>query len=184
MAIGKNYTVKYHRAAGVPVLDELTIRPFDDSAHAEPHVVNPAAREFFGEQVIVDLPNPADNMLGLDNASLQTILDAAASVASQAARNTPTNIVQPTTLIQAPASQPIVGNTLVAEVGTWVGATSFTYAWSSNAVYVPEQTGPTYVVPIGDVGRAIACVITAHNEFGSTIAESSNSHVGLADVPS
>ena len=73
-----------------------------------------------------------------------------------------------------------VGETLTADPGTWAGYPEISYAWSSNAVYVPDANEPTYTIPIGDLGRSVWCVITARNAFGEVVVEAQDGQVVVA----
>jgi len=60
-------------------------------------------------------------------------------------------------------------------MGNWKGEPdSYSYAWHRDGV-VNNGSGPTYAVQPDDVGHSLACVVTATNELGSTVAPMSNS---------
>src|SRR5262252_155160 len=64
---------------------------------------------------------------------------------------------------------PISGDTLTANVGVWIGATSFTYLWkASGGAPVNSATSKTLVLAAGDVGKTITVDVTAHNSIGTT----------------
>ena len=54
-----------------------------------------------------------------------------------------------------------IGQTLTTTNGTWTGpARAFTRQWKSGGVDVGAG-GTTYVPVVGDIGKAITCVVTA-----------------------
>ena len=72
----------------------------------------------------------------------------------------------------------VVGSTLTASAGTWLGATSFAYQWQqcdangNNCSDVDGATGRAYTVRTADVGQELRVEVTASNRFGSTKATS------------
>jgi hypothetical protein len=67
-----------------------------------------------------------------------------------------------------------VGNTLTCTRGTWDnGVASYAYQWKSAAVNVGTSV-PTYAPVAGDVTKAITCVVSATNTFGTTVGPASN----------
>lgn len=84
-----------------------------------------------------------------------------------------------------------VGEELACTMGNWDGEPrTYDYRWLSQLVdpLVPGSgdtplevgTGDKYVVAEADVGRTIACTVTATNEYGSTRAPVSNGIVAVA----
>lgn len=66
-----------------------------------------------------------------------------------------------------------VGSTLTCTMGNWTGEpTSYSYQWQAGAARL--GTGDTYLVADTDVGREVACVVTAANACGSSAAPPSN----------
>src|SRR5262245_1287980 len=71
---------------------------------------------------------------------------------------------------------PKTGDVLTANVGGWVGASTYTYAWksgsSSGGPFTPISgaTGKTYTVVTGDLTKFIVVDVTAHNHIGTTVA--------------
>ena len=74
------------------------------------------------------------------------------------------------------------GATLHCTMGNWDGEpTGYTYAWHTGGV-ANGQTGAEHAVEPEDVGQDWACVVTATNKLGSTVAPMSNS-VTVAEAP-
>jgi signal peptidase I len=90
-----------------------------------------------------------------------------------AARGTPKNTARPTI-----SGQPVVGDTLTVNNGTWTGASTFSYQWlqcdanGNNCVEIAGATGKTYGVRSTDVGHELLAQVKAANRLGSTTAES------------
>lgn len=67
------------------------------------------------------------------------------------------------------------GATLHCTMGNWDGVpTAYDYAWHTAGV-ANGQTGADHAVTEDDVGQDWACVVTATNQLGSTVAPMSNS---------
>jgi hypothetical protein len=67
-----------------------------------------------------------------------------------------------------------VGNTLRCTTGNWTGEpTEYSYAWQSDGEPI-SATSANYIIPLGDVGHTLTCVVTATNAGGSTAAPPSN----------
>lgn len=74
------------------------------------------------------------------------------------------------------------GAILHCTMGNWDGEpTGYTYAWHTDGV-ANGQTGAEHAVTEDDVGQDWACVVTATNKLGSTVAPMSNS-VTVAEAP-
>jgi hypothetical protein len=59
------------------------------------------------------------------------------------------------------------GGTLTCSAGAWTDATlGFTRRWLVDGSPVAGATAPTYVVQAGDVGKQVACEVTARNGTG------------------
>jgi hypothetical protein len=90
----------------------------------------------------------------------------------------PTNVLLPTItgMSGTPAGTPHAGDILTANIGAWVGPTSYTYAWQSGTTgtFTPivGQTSKTYTVVSGDTGKAFEVIVTGVNSKGSTPATS------------
>jgi hypothetical protein len=90
-----------------------------------------------------------------------------------APRGAPKNTAHPTI-----TGTPVVGNTLTAENGTWIGAVTFSYQWQlcdvngNNCADIAGATGKTYGVRSTDTGHEILVQVKASNRFGSTTASS------------
>ena len=69
------------------------------------------------------------------------------------------------------------GSVLSCTMGNWTGSpTSYAYQWKSGGVNVGTNAA-TYTTVVGDVGKAVGCVVTATNAQGSTAAPLSNTIV-------
>jgi hypothetical protein len=67
-----------------------------------------------------------------------------------------------------------VGALLSCTMGNWSGEpTSYTYAWCNDGV-ANGAIDATYTVVPDDSGHSLACVVTATNALGSTVAPMSN----------
>ena len=64
------------------------------------------------------------------------------------------------------------GQTLSVNVGTWMGAVSYTYQWKRDGSNIGGATGTTYGLVNGDISHDITCTVTATNTAGSTAATS------------
>lgn len=67
------------------------------------------------------------------------------------------------------------GRALTVNVGSWLhmaGANPiFTYQWTSDGVNITGATASSYITKTADVGHAISCEVTAHNDGGfSTVS--------------
>ena len=60
-------------------------------------------------------------------------------------------------------------------MGNWSGEpTGYTYAWHRDGVAIAGATNATYAITPDDTGHGLACVVTATNGVGSTVAPMSN----------
>jgi hypothetical protein len=89
--------------------------------------------------------------------------------------NPPENISPPTVTYNEPYSSP--GGVLSVTNGTWSNSpTSFTYEWiqHTGAALPNPQTSPSFIASFENTGfpaeaiRQVACIVTAHNDYGST----------------
>jgi hypothetical protein len=66
------------------------------------------------------------------------------------------------------------GGQLSCTMGNWDGEpSSYAYAWHNDGV-ANGATGATYTTKAEDSGHGLACVVTATNALGSTVAPMSN----------
>jgi hypothetical protein len=82
----------------------------------------------------------------------------------------------PPTVVDVPhVSLDASGAVASCTMGNWNGEpTAYAYAWHLDGV-VNNGTGAMYTVQPDDAGHDLACVVTATNGLGSTIAPMSNS---------
>jgi hypothetical protein len=77
--------------------------------------------------------------------------------------------VAPPTLI----GTPVVGESLGCISGGFLNQPrTLTYAWLRNGAVIAGATSPTYTLTSADLGRSVACRITATNDYGSGDATS------------
>lgn len=85
----------------------------------------------------------------------------------------PDNVLVPSIVgMTGTGGAPKVGDTLTANVGGWVGAATYAYAWSSTGTPISGATSKNYTVVSGDVGKTFTVDVTAHNAQGDTVATS------------
>jgi hypothetical protein len=73
------------------------------------------------------------------------------------------------------AGAPKVGDTLTANIGGWIGVTSYAYQWEAAGIAVATGgTSKTYVPVVGDVGKIITVSVTGTNVNGSSPAVESD----------
>jgi len=69
----------------------------------------------------------------------------------------------------------VVGSVLSCSLGAWAPNTlTYTQRWLRNGVEIPGRTGATYATRDADVGRAVACSVTATNTIGASLRRASN----------
>jgi len=68
---------------------------------------------------------------------------------------------------------PKVGDTLSANIGGWIGASSFAYAWEKGGTPISGETNKTYIPVVGDVAAVITVSVTATNSVGAAPAAES-----------
>lgn len=66
----------------------------------------------------------------------------------------------------------VVGGTAACATGTATGGATFARRWLRDGAAVPGATEPEYVVTSADVGRLLACEVTARNGTGPTVVRS------------
>jgi hypothetical protein len=92
----------------------------------------------------------------------------------------PENVLLPViTGMSGAAGAPKVGDVLTANVGAWIGASTYTYAWQSGTggTFTPiaGATNKTYTVLSADqtpTAKAFEVIVTGHNPMGTTPATS------------
>jgi hypothetical protein len=68
----------------------------------------------------------------------------------------------------------LAGSILNCTMGNWDGEpTSYAYAWHSDGI-ANGASGADYTILPADAGHTLACVVTATNALGSTVAPMSN----------
>jgi hypothetical protein len=67
-----------------------------------------------------------------------------------------------------------VGQTLTCSPGDWSGAPTLSYAFVDNGTSAVLQAGPaaTYTLTVSDIGRTVACRVSATNAGGTGVSES------------
>jgi hypothetical protein len=77
--------------------------------------------------------------------------------------------ITPPTSSVAPSvtGNPDSGELLTCNVGTWSGASTFTYSWRRDG-QVTAATATTYLVDEQDAGHTLACVVVASNSAGES----------------
>lgn len=118
-----------------------------------------------------DVNHKLDAIVTATNADGSASSDASSDVIADAAP--PTNKTRPA--ISGSAS---VGSTLSTNNGSWLGATSFSYAWQqcdqngNKCATISGATGKTYGVRSADVGHELRVQVTAQNKYGSARSDS------------
>src|ERR1700722_16096735 len=72
-----------------------------------------------------------------------------------------------------------VGKVLTSTTGTWTGATSFTYQWSGNKVWIPGATAATYIPVASDVGHTLTSTVVARGSPGAKSSATSAATVPI-----
>jgi hypothetical protein len=103
--------------------------------------------------------------LNNDRTHQQEIAELTASLI--AAQGPPVNV-------DVPHAQ-LAGGTASCTMGNWTGEPAgYAYAWHRDGVAIPTATAAAYTVQAADSGHSLACVVTASNALGSTVAPMSN----------
>jgi hypothetical protein len=103
------------------------------------------------------------------------IASGAASAQTQAV---PSNTSPPTI-----SGSAVVGGTLTASSGAWTGSPTFTYQWlrcdasGGGCGNITGETGSTYVVASGDVGKTLRVAVSASNSDGTVQVTSAETAV-------
>lgn len=79
----------------------------------------------------------------------------------------PTNTAVPTV-----AGNPVVGNALTAQPGTWTGNPTFTYQWKADGAAISGATQASHTLQASDEGKSFTVVVTGTNANGNASAES------------
>ena len=78
--------------------------------------------------------------------------------------------------VDVPVAMPataVVGDSLSCTMGNWQGEpTGYTYEWMCDGALV--GVNPSYIAQPVDAGKAVMCIVTAHNAHGVTAAPPSN----------
>lgn len=77
----------------------------------------------------------------------------------------PVNVSAPTI-----TGNPIAGNVLTGNPGSWSGSPTFTYRWLNGGVAISGETGTTYTSVSGDVGDSITFEVTGSNASGAALS--------------
>lgn len=138
-----------------------------------------------GPRWFIDLPsvtiNPSGDLAVISDAfgamevtgSINSVSGIWGTATLQAAAGTvaPQNVLLPS--ISGPAV-PKVGQIETANIGGWIGASSFTYLWKAGAT-APAGTPAnqkTFIPATGDIGKTLTVTVTGVNTVGSTPATS------------
>jgi hypothetical protein len=69
----------------------------------------------------------------------------------------------------------LAGGAATCTMGNWRGEPSgYAYQWHRDGGAIPGATNANYTVVAADSGHGLACVVTATNALGSTVAPMSN----------
>lgn len=75
---------------------------------------------------------------------------------------------------------PKVGTVLTANIGGWIGASSYAYTWKGTGTLIPGATGKTYTPVVGDVGKIITVEVIATNSIGASPPAASDATAAVA----
>ena len=64
------------------------------------------------------------------------------------------------------------GDQVTVSNGGWIDVDEFSYQWKADGTNIVGATSKTYTVLVADHGKALTCVVTGTNAFGSTSATS------------
>jgi hypothetical protein len=95
----------------------------------------------------------------------------------------PENVLLPSiTGMSGTGGAPKVGDVLTANVGGWIGASTYTYQWKNGTTTMTNITGATsktYTAVSGDSTKKLEVEVTGVNSNGSTVATSAQTLVTL-----
>lgn len=115
---------------------------------------------------------PAASQLGR---GLACTVTASNSAGSRSATSAPVMIAPaPPTNLSPPSLSGTarVGAELACEAGAWAGASSFSYGWLRDGLLVPAASGQRFQLTSRDLGRALACRVSASGPGGVGSADS------------
>jgi hypothetical protein len=126
-------------------------------------------------EVVVTATNPGGSTEGISSPS------------SQIAAASPVNAAAPTI-----GGEPVAGEALRANPGTWEGTPPFSYAYEwqlcnaegAECAAIEGATGRSYTPTAGQIGQRLRVVVTASNGGGSASEHSSAAPVSAATAPS
>jgi hypothetical protein len=104
------------------------------------------------------------------------------------AMSPPVPLAPSNTVAPAISGTPLIGQTLSASTGTWVGypASTYTYQWNRSGTPVGGATASTYLLTAADDTASMTVTVTATNASGSASATSAATATvtGVATAPS
>jgi hypothetical protein len=89
----------------------------------------------------------------------------------------------------AVSGNPVVGQLLTADPGTWTGSSAPTYQWQScdasgqSCADIPGATSTSYLVQSANIGQTLVVAVTVSNTAGSTTASSAPTGVVSSGLP-
>lgn len=97
------------------------------------------------------------------------------------AGSVPVNAVAPTV---TPSGTQSTGTVITANVGTWDGTPTITYAyrWTRNGTPISGATASTYTIQVADDGTTIRCEVQGSNAFGTSAYVASSNSVSAVNA--
>ncbi len=97
------------------------------------------------------------------------------------AGSVPVNAVAPTV---SPSGTQSTGTVITANVGTWDGTPTITYAyrWTRNGSPISGATASTYTIQVADDGTTIRCEVQGSNAFGTSAYVASSNSVSAVNA--
>jgi len=97
------------------------------------------------------------------------------------AGSVPVNTVAPTV---TPSGTQSTGTVITANVGTWSGTPTITYAyrWTRNGSPISGATASTYTIQVADDGTTIRCEVQGSNAFGTSAYVASSNSVSAVNA--